>query len=184
MNRNTASHRGGGRLDGTDALHEAKRPRVALAGPYGHPFHPILVTIPIGAWIASVVFDVISLFADDPEPYAIGATVLVGIGLIGAVLAAVFGLLDLLQLAAGTPARRTALTHMALNLGVVAVFLISLIIRLVDEPGDVNIAAIVLSVLGVLVLGVSGWLGGKLAYHYGVRVADEHEQLTGFRRES
>jgi len=31
-----------------------KRPRTVLAGPYGHPFHPILVTVPIGAWIASL----------------------------------------------------------------------------------------------------------------------------------
>ena len=29
-----------------------------LAGPYGHPFHPILVTVPIGAWLCSLVFDI------------------------------------------------------------------------------------------------------------------------------
>lgn len=26
-----------------------------LAGPYGHPLHPVLVTVPIGAWVASFV---------------------------------------------------------------------------------------------------------------------------------
>lgn len=44
----------------------ARRPRTGLAGPYGHPFHPILVTIPIGAWTASVVFDILGLVSDDP----------------------------------------------------------------------------------------------------------------------
>ena len=37
----------------------AKQPVSALlAGPYGHPFHPVLVTIPIGAWVSSVVLDI------------------------------------------------------------------------------------------------------------------------------
>ena len=39
----------------------------------------------------------------------------------------------------------------------------------------------VLSLLGLAALGASGWLGGKLAYHYGVRVADEMTQSEGFR---
>jgi hypothetical protein len=34
--------------------------------------------------------------------------------------------------------------------------------------------------VAVAILGASGWLGGKLAYHYGVRVADEHTQAEGF----
>ena len=38
----------------------------ALAGPYGHPFHPILVTVPIGAWAASLVFDIASHLVADP----------------------------------------------------------------------------------------------------------------------
>ncbi len=93
----------------------AKQPRTALAGPYGHPFHPILVTIPIGAWIASLVFDIIGLASDDPEPYVRGAWILIVIGLAGAVLAAIWGFLDYAQLARGTVARRTATIHMALK---------------------------------------------------------------------
>lgn len=38
-----------------EPLYRAKRPKTVLAGPYGHPFHPVLVTIPIGVWIASAV---------------------------------------------------------------------------------------------------------------------------------
>ena len=55
------------------SLRRAKRPRTAIAGPYGHPFHPILVTIPIGAWIASLVFDIVSRVGDDPQVFAKGA---------------------------------------------------------------------------------------------------------------
>jgi uncharacterized membrane protein len=161
-------------------LARAKRPRTPLAGPYGHPFHPILVTIPIGTWTASFVFDIIGFFAEDPEPYAVASRILILIGLIGAVVAAVWGLMDLSQLHKGTPARRTALIHMALNLAVVVLFLINLLVRLGD-PEEISVVGFILTIVALLGLVVSGWLGGKLAYHYGVRVADEATQAEGFR---
>ena len=40
------------------ALEQVKRPVTGLAGRYGHPVHPALVAVPIGAWIASFVFDI------------------------------------------------------------------------------------------------------------------------------
>jgi uncharacterized membrane protein len=166
---------------GTGDHSRSKRPRSIIAGPYGHPFHPIAVTIPIGTWIASIVFDLIGFFAEDPTPYIVGAEVLILIGLIGAVLAAVLGLMDYSNLAAGTPARRTALVHMVLNLSVVAIFLISLLVRLNSDQDEVSVFGFILSLIGAAALGVSGWLGGKLAYHYGVRVADEATQSEGFR---
>jgi uncharacterized membrane protein len=43
---------------------------------------------------------------------------------------------------------------------------------------------LVLSVLSIATLAVSGYLGGKLAYHYGVRVADEATQAEGYREDS
>ena len=159
----------------------AKQPRSAIAGPYGHPFHPILVTIPIGAWAASLVFDILGFASEDPEPYVRGAWILIVIGLVGAVLAAIWGFLDYLQLGRTTSARRTATIHMGLNLGVVALFIINLLVRLSADEDDVSIVGFVLTLVGLAALGVSGWLGGKLAYRYGVRVADERTQMEGFR---
>ena len=160
----------------------AKQPLTALAGPYGHPFHPALVTIPIGAWVASLVFDVVSHWADDPKVFATGSAWLIGVGLAGAVVAAGFGLLDLLGIPPGTPAFRTALLHMGLNLTAVALYGTSLAVRVgsVDE-GDVTVPGFVLSVAALALVGGAGWLGGKLAYTYGVRVAAEATQATGFR---
>ncbi|MFB8177760.1 DUF2231 domain-containing protein [Streptomyces sp. NPDC055966] len=48
------------------------------------------------------------------------------------------------------------------------------------DGGSVGIGRLVLSALSVAVLGVSGFLGGKLAYRYGVRVADESTQAEGY----
>jgi uncharacterized membrane protein len=165
----------------TTAQHQAKRPITPLAGPYGHPFHPILVTVPIGAWVVSFVFDIASSWAGEPEVFVKGAFWLIGIGIVGALVAAVFGLLDLLAIPRGTPAFRTGLIHMALNLVVVALFAVSFGLRRdhLDE-GDSTIAAVVLSAVGLAILALSGWPGGKLAYRYGVRVADEVTQSEGF----
>ncbi len=161
-------------------LRRAKRPATVLAGPYGHPFHALLVTIPIGSWVAAFVFDIVGFVSDDAEPFARGAALLIGIGLIGAVVAAIVGFLDLSRLASGTKARKIALAHMAINLTVTVLFAIALLIRLNAGFDDVSVAGFVVSVLALLLLGVSGFLGGELAYRYGVRVADEETQQTGF----
>ena len=164
----------------TDESH-AKHPVSRISGPYGHPFHPILVTVPIGAWVASIVFDILSRTADDGAAFARGAYWLIGIGIVGAAAAAVFGLLDLLGIPSDTPARRVGLTHMVLNVLVLAAFVASFIWR-ADRGAELETTAgmYVLSGVALAVLAVSGWLGGKLAYKFGVRVADEDDQLEGY----
>lgn len=169
-------------MNADSPFERSKFPRTSLAGPYGHPLHPILVTIPIGTWAASLIFDIIALVNDDDRTaFLLGAQVLIVIGIIGAVLAAVFGLIDLSTLAKDTAARKTGLTHMAINLTVVVLFLINYFVRAAGGFDDVSVAGLILTIIGLLALGVSGWLGGKLAYRYGVRVAKEETQLEGFR---
>lgn len=168
----------------TATSERGKRPVTMAAGPYGHPFHPILVTVPIGAWVASLVFDVVSRTSDEPEVFAKGSYWLIGLGVLGALAAAVFGFLDLLAIPSGTRAFRTALTHMSLNLAVVAAFVVSFVLRMgtIDDGEQVGVGLIGLSVVALVVLGASGWLGGKLTYRYGVRVVDEGTQLEGYER--
>ncbi|MGV9611456.1 DUF2231 domain-containing protein [Nocardia xishanensis] len=168
----------------TSEMQKAKQPVVSMvSGPYGHPFHPILVTVPIGAWVASVVFDIGSRIVDDPQFLARGAMWLVAIGVLGALVAAVIGLLDLLAIPTGTTAFRTGLVHMSLNLAVTAAFVVGFFWRNSGggPQGAVSWGQLVLSLVALAALGVSGYLGGQLAYHYGVRVADEATQATGFQ---
>jgi uncharacterized membrane protein len=162
----------------------AKRPVSALlAGPYGHPFHPILVTVPIGAWVSSLVLDLASLWTSDGAALATGAQWLIGIGIVGALAAAAVGLLDFVLIPTGTPAHRTALLHITLNVAVTVGFVVNLLWRLSgDDDGGTAVGPIVLSVVCLLALAVSGSLGGKLSYRYGVRVVTEAEQADGFTR--
>lgn len=162
------------------SLRRAKRPTSILAGPYGHPLHAVAVTIPIGAWTASLVFDLASRFVDDPKSFARGATWLVGIGLVGASGAGTLGLMDLRTIDRGTPARRIALTHLVANVAAVTLFTGSLIIRARSPHHRAGVAGVLCSVLGYGLVGLSGVLGGELTYRYGVRVADEDTQRSGY----
>jgi uncharacterized membrane protein len=164
-------------------LREAKQPVTRLAGPYGHPFHPILVTVPIGAWVASFVFDLASRLSDEPTVFAKGAFWLIGLGLLGAAAAALVGFLDLFAIPTGTRAFRTGLLHTSLNLIVVALYIGAFLLRRgrLEQPGGVQTGLIVLSAVALGLLTVSGWLGGQLAYRYGVRVADETAQAEAYQ---
>lgn len=158
-----------------------KHPRTRLAGPYGHPFHPVLVTVPIGAWVASIVFDLASRMQDDGSALALGSQWLIAIGVIGALAAALFGLHDLSVVPSGTAAYRSGVIHLVLNVVVIILYAVNFGIRVGQDDGQVGDAPLVLSVIALVLLGVSGWIGGKLVYTYGVRVADESTQSKGFR---
>jgi uncharacterized membrane protein len=166
----------------TNGLYEAKRPMTMLAGRYGHPLHPMLVTVPIGAWIASLVFDVASRLVARPDSLALGSEWLIGIGMIGALAAAAAGLLDYYVIPTQTRVYGIVVTHMSLNLVVIAAFGFDFFWRYgqYHHPGPVPLAQLALSVAGIVFLAISGYLGGKLAYRYGVRVADEQTQAQGY----
>jgi len=131
----------------------------------GHPIHPMLVPIPIGLWIFSLVCDLIHMSNGNPV-WATVAFYCMGGGIVGALLAAVPGLIDLVSLPAGP--RGTALKHMAINLTVVALYVINIWMRnsSPDKPGNL----VWLSLISILLLVVSGWLGGKMVYEHGIAV--------------
>jgi uncharacterized membrane protein len=166
-----------------DELRRAKQPAsAALAGPYGHPYHPMLVTVPIGAWVASLVFDIASHLAKGPAFLARGSMWLMAIGVAGALVAALAGFLDLSVIPLGSRAARTGILHMSLVLLVTAAYAVNLAWRHSSHarPGPVPAGPLALSVISLAVLAVAGWLGAKLAFRYGVRVAAEVDQADGF----
>ncbi|HWH99847.1 MAG TPA: DUF2231 domain-containing protein [Propionibacteriaceae bacterium] len=162
---------------------QSKQPRSALAGSYGHPVHPILVTVPIGAWVCSLVFDLISYGSAEPRTWSVGAMWLVLFGAIGAALAAVWGVIDFLNLPKGTGAFNTGRIHAVLNSTALVIFIIDFIWRYNsrDSWESTPVGPLILSIVGLAIVGASGFLGGRLAYHYGVRVADEGVQAQGFQ---
>ncbi|MDD5249128.1 MAG: DUF2231 domain-containing protein [Rhodocyclaceae bacterium] len=134
-----------------------------------HPIHPMLVAFPIGLWIFSLICDFVAMARAGSDAAAGWETLalytMVG-GIIGALAAAVPGLIDLLSLT-DPDVKKIAVTHMSINLTVVALYLINTWLRLGGMESRLPIG---LSVLTVLMLGVSGWLGGEMVHVHGVGV--------------
>lgn len=135
----------------------------------GHPIHPMLVPIAIGCFIFSFAADLICLKTGNVSLWAPLAYYTMLGGILGALAAAVPGLIDLLSLPSG-PLRNTALTHMAINLTVVAIYVCNAWLRHGD-PANLNLPMI-LSLVTIGLLLVSGWLGGKMVFEAGVGVSD------------
>lgn len=131
-----------------------------------HPIHPMLVALPIGLLIFSLVSDVIYLSGWGAIIWKDVAFYTMAGGVAGALVAAIPGLIDLLNLS-GRP-KTLGIWHMIINLIVVIMFAVNLWLRLGPAPSAG--LTVSLSVLGVVLLGVSGWLGGEMVYVHGVAV--------------
>lgn len=132
-----------------------------------HPIHPILVPLPIGLWVFSLVCDAVYAFVSNDIFWDRMAQWTMLGGIAGALVAAVPGFIDFLSLT-DSRVKRVALTHMLVNLTTVALYAVNLWLRTTNPPGAGT--PIVLSVVGVLMLAVAGWLGGELVFRHGVAV--------------
>ena len=132
-----------------------------------HPFHPIIIPLPIGLWVFSIVSDFIfKLGWGSPVWNDVAFYTLAG-GIIGALIAAVPGFIDLTGLT--NPKTKTiAIWHMMINLLAVALYCVNFWLRTQRAPGD-NLP-ILLSAIGIGLIIISGWLGGELVYVRGVAV--------------
>jgi uncharacterized membrane protein len=131
-----------------------------------HPIHPMLVPIPIGLWIFAFVCDLIFVLGSGVGLwFTLSFWTMIG-GVIGALIAAVPGMIDMLSLRG--PTRRLALTHMALNVTVVVLYAVNIGTRI--QGSGVAGAPLILSIIAIGLLAVSGWLGGHMVYVHGVAV--------------
>ncbi|GAC1378907.1 MAG: hypothetical protein NVSMB33_03650 [Ktedonobacteraceae bacterium] len=127
----------------------------------GHPLHPVLVAVPLGAWTVTTVFDFIS---NDDQGLQRGADLSLLIGLGGALGSAATGITQWSDLD-GTD-RRVGLFHGLLNGGITALYLTSVLLRLTGQRRT----AVTLSTAGYLTSLFSAYLGGELSYAKGIGV--------------
>lgn len=131
-----------------------------------HPMHPMLVGFPIGLWTFALVCDVVHAVSGSAIWQTV-ATFCVAGGIVGALLAAVPGLIDYFSIDEAEM-KRIANLHLAVNLAAVVVFAINLWLRF-RLPVESNVP-LGLSVVGVLAIGFGGWLGGEMVYVKGMAV--------------
>jgi uncharacterized membrane protein/nitrite reductase/ring-hydroxylating ferredoxin subunit len=146
--------------------------------PLRHPLHPMLVHFPIGLFILSLLLDLGSLAFPSTPDLVREAFYAMLLGIIGALVAAVPGVVDYTDIRNDHPGKRTATAHLILNLIVVGLYGINLGIRsstlnVVTTP----VGPLILSLVGMALLSVSGYLGGRLVYDEGISVG-RHKRRT------
>ncbi|HEX6004448.1 MAG TPA: DUF2231 domain-containing protein [Burkholderiales bacterium] len=139
---------------------------VSRASIAGHPIHPMLVPIPIGLFVFSLVAD-IAVYLGWVGAWPAVALYCMGGGVIGGLLAAIFGLTDLLALR-DERSKKIGVAHMTINLIVVVLYIVNFWLRYQGAPLEGITGA--LSIIAILLLLVSGWLGGQMVYVHGVAV--------------
>ncbi|TMQ18589.1 MAG: DUF2231 domain-containing protein [Deltaproteobacteria bacterium] len=137
---------------------------------FGHPIHQMLIVFPLGLLATSLVFDIVYQATGNGR-WADIAYVMIAAGIIGGLVSAVFGLIDWLAIPAGTRAKRIGALHGIGNVVVVGLFAISWALRY-HNPVVPGIAPFILSILGVLLALVTGWLGGELVDRLAIGVDD------------
>lgn len=145
--------------------------------PLGHPLHSLLVHLPIGLWLLSLLFDFSTRLVEANNVYVRGAFYTMLFGLVMALIAALPGLADRADIRNDHPAKRTANTHMVLNLTAVGLYTLSLILRYGSLGAEeVPLVPFFLALVGMGVVAYSGFLGGILVYGEGIGVGRHRRQ--------
>lgn len=134
----------------------------------GHSVHPILIVFPLGLLSTAVIFE-IAFYVTNTQVLAVAAYWMLFAGVIGGVLAAIFGWLDWFAIPSDTRAKRVGLIHGLVNAVALILFAASWYFRS-ESITSPPIAATVLSLMGFLFAGVGGWLGGELVERLGIGV--------------
>src|SRR5207248_10209963 len=123
---------------------------------------PLLVHFPIALFFFSFLFDIASLFFGG-DTLVRAAFYCIAFGIAGALFAAIPGIVDYNDIRRDHPARRIATWHMLLNLVAVALYAVNLGMRYEGlRATRISLLPFVLSLSGVILLAVSGYLGGTM----------------------
>jgi nitrite reductase/ring-hydroxylating ferredoxin subunit/uncharacterized membrane protein len=125
----------------------------------GHPLHPVLTDLPIGAWTSALVLDVLG-----GRPARPAAQALIGVGLLGAVPTALTGIADWAD--TGKEARRLGAAHALLNSAAVACYVMSWRARHRRH----HAVGVGLGLCGAALVSAAATIGGHLVYRSGIGV--------------
>jgi uncharacterized membrane protein len=136
---------------------------------FGHPIHTMLIVFPLGLLATAVIFD-IAYFITGNQELSIFAFWGIGAGIVGGLLAAVFGAWDWMHIPADTRAKRIGAMHGGGNVVVVVLFLVSWLMRMSSDGYEPGALGYVLSFAGLALALFTGWLGGEMVDRLAVGV--------------
>jgi uncharacterized membrane protein len=134
----------------------------------GHPIHPMLIVFPLGLLSVAVIFDVIHVSTQSGHVADVSYWMIAS-GIVGGLIAAVFGVIDWLSIPEGTRAKYIGLMHGPSNVVVMILFIVSWLMRR-PNPTAPSMTAMTLGWVGIVIALFGGWLGGELVYRLNVGV--------------
>jgi len=140
----------------------------STASVLGHPLHPLMIVFPITLFVGTLACDIVYVSGDNLD-WARAARWMVGVGVIMGLLAALLGLTDFLG-DRRIRALSAAWLHAGGNLLAVLISLYSFWLRYERGDAAAQPTGLVLSIIVVLILVGTGWLGGELVFRHRVGV--------------
>ena len=136
---------------------------------FGHPVHPMLIVFPLGLLATAVIFDILYLiFNNRLLPTA--SYYMIAAGILGGLLAAIFGFIDWLALPNGSRAKNIGLWHGLGNVVIVGLFAVSWLLRGNNVDFVPDSLALILAFAGTALALITAWIGGELVYRLAVGV--------------
>jgi uncharacterized membrane protein len=144
-----------------------------LRGFPGHPSHPPLTDVTIGAYTFGTVAAILSKAGVAEHAFAQAWWLALIVGAASSLLTVGTGFLDWLQITSGTPLWRTATLHAVTNALASVVFVLAIVFGHDDYTGRaVQTGSLVLTLVGFALLTAGGTMGGSIVYVHGMRVLD------------
>jgi nitrite reductase/ring-hydroxylating ferredoxin subunit/uncharacterized membrane protein len=130
----------------------------------GHPLHPVLTDVPVGAWTMTTLLDLLSTARGGDDGLDRASDITLGAGIAAALAAAVTGIVDWSDI--GGSHRRMGMAHALLNVGGLTLSLASLGLRLGGNKRSRGVARL-LSAGGYAVTATSAYVAGELVFNLG-----------------
>lgn len=145
-----------------------------------HPIHPMLIVLPLGLFLGSWIFDLIGKATNNELLWAASYYCAIA-GIVGGFCAAIPGMIDWFTVVPPrSSAKKRGLLHAGLNILVLVGFIVIAVHRsaAIGEPGGFELG---LMTLCIVVLGISGWLGGTLSYRNQIGVDHRYANAGRFK---
>jgi uncharacterized membrane protein len=150
-----------------------------LRGFPGHPSHPPLTDVTVGAYTFAAIAAILSKAGVAGHGFAQAWWLALVVGAISSAFTVSTGLLDWLQISSGTPLKRTANLHAVTMATASVFFVLAIVFGHVDYAAkSVGTAAFISTIVGFLLLTVGGTMGGSITYVHGMRVLNLVDEPT------
>jgi uncharacterized membrane protein len=153
------------------------KPGYLVRGLPGHPLHPPLTDVTIGAYTFAAIAAIASKAGLADHPFAKAWWLALVIGLISSALTVTTGLLDWLTISRGSELWKTATAHALAMVTATVFFVLATIFGHHGFTiGSVTTGSLILTLVGFVALTAGGWLGGAITYVHGMRVLNLVEE--------